>query len=124
MVQEPRAQCRGFHDVTHLQRAQFLRKSARLRQLHKQGIERAHSHNRLLHVTRIAEKPQSFFNYALERDFLLVGLEPYRREKANKLLAHEALEVLHPDLGTLVILRDNKNRARFLEKSLSHHHGG
>ena len=74
-------------------------------------------------VARIAEKPQSFFNYALERDFLLVGLEPYRREKSDKILADKALQVFHPGLSALEILCDNKHVARPVKKTPCRHHG-
>ena len=75
-------------------------------------------------IARIAEKPQAFFNHALEGDLLLVGFKADRREKPHEILAHQTLEVFHPDFGALVILRDNENRVRLLEKALRHHHGG
>ena len=122
VVQEPRAECGRLEHVAHLQHAHVACKPSRRREFHQQSIERAYRHDRLLRIARIPEKPQALFDYALEGDLLLVWPKTERREKADEFFAHEALEVFHPDFGTLEILRDYKNRTGFLEKALGHHH--
>ena len=124
MVQEPRAQRRRLQLVAHAERTHLTHNFARFREFHQKRIKRTNDNKRLFGMRNIAEELQTFFKHALERHLDFVRLQAERREKADKLLAHHAFEILDPDFGTAVILCNHQNVLRAFQETVRHHHRG
>ena len=122
VIEEPRAQRRRLQLIADAERTHLTHDFARFREFHQKSIERTNDNKRLFGMRNIAEKLQTFFKDPLERHLDFIRFQAERREKANKLLAHHTFEILDPNFGTAVILRNHQNVLRAFQEAVRHHH--